>query len=650
VVVEADEDMDERQRNDAHEHPSLTVREVAGLLGLSETTVRRMLHEGLLIGRRQGRTWRIDAEAVRAYQQAQTTDTSDREPPARDGSEDAAPTRQPAGGNKAPSERPSDNQQPPAQPRTPVSPESWTLRYRASARARRLFFARPRLPRPARSLLELLARYAEHTDYLELFGRRDAEENARYGLPDGERPMLAAVWTVELYTPSSIAGLLDALERHSWLRLRGGGSPDPVQWVQDQRGRPGGGGWMQLATVIPAGARGLWLDATEGDVPEGFASVRLAIIAISSTLTGIVGCFMPTDEYAVGLNAALRREQHTTVLRNPSWGWSIHAVDQHKRAAADAVRASARRTAIDWTRRYVPGVFARGLLEDDMPTLDLILTETVEPLLDGPPARRPDRAWLDLLGLDMPFDAWTCRDVPGLKATLRSRLRDSSEHHLTLAAQRGELFSDEELDDPPKRDRRELVLRLDGLYLTPFAARWGINGLLSGIEHRLARIRDLAERSSHRGSIQMLDELRRELLAVGLDGHVVAADIIALTNEAARYDYHVLEFVEAWTPTPREGTAPAPPAVIPAALREHQQQRAQHILASERQLRDLLDTTSNLAGAVSNLRLQRWVAIITAVSTVAAIIALIVAVLALNVQQPNGPPATSLPTPTTTRQ
>jgi excisionase family DNA binding protein len=86
--------MVKRQRDDEDEHPSLTVREVAGLLGVSEATIRRMLHKGLLAGHRQGRTWRIDAEAVRAHQQAQTTYTNGGEPPARDALEDAAPTRQ----------------------------------------------------------------------------------------------------------------------------------------------------------------------------------------------------------------------------------------------------------------------------------------------------------------------------------------------------------------------------------------------------------------------------------------------------------------------------------------------------------------------------------------------------------------------------
>jgi hypothetical protein len=180
------------------------------------------------------------------------------------------------------------------------------------------------------------------------------------------------------------------------------------------------------------------------------------------------------------------------------------------------------------------------------------------------------------------------------------------------------------------------------------AARWAINGLLSGIERRLARIRDLAERSSHRRSIPMLDQLRRELLAVGLDGHIVAADIVAFATEAARYDHGVLEFVEAWTPTPSVGGTPAPPATIPAALRDHQHERAQGVLDGERQLREVLGATSNLASAATNLRLQRLVAVLAVISTAAAIIATIAAILALNLPQPSAPPTTSSPAPYST--
>jgi excisionase family DNA binding protein len=639
--------MDERQRDDAApENPGLTVREAAVLLGLPEARIRRMLHKGLLVGRREGRRWRIDAETVAAYQQTQAADANDRKPPSGKTIEAPGLPRESAGDSEAGTEQPSVHHQAPAQPTTPAPTQLASLRYRASRRALRLLYAHSRLPQPARWLLSSIGRDAEQADVQETFRRRDVEKNIRYALPDGEQPVLAAVWTVELYTPSSIAGLLDALQRHNWLRPRSSGSTDAVRWVQDHRGRPGSGGWMWLPRVIPPGTGGPFLDANVGEVPDGFSSIHLAIVAVTSTLTAVVGCFLPTDELAAGLEAALRREHQTTVSPNPSGGWSIHSVEQHKHDAVDAMRTGARQAAMDWMQRYLPGVFARGLLEGDMPTFDLILTESAEPLVDNSGPRQPNRAWLDLLALDTAFFAWICRDVAGLKMTLP---RSIHEHHVTLAAQRSQLFHDDQLDDPRVRRRQELSWKLDADYLAPsFAAQWAINGLLSGVERRLARIRDLAERSSHRRSIRMLDELRQELLSVGLDGHVVAADVIAFTNAAALYDHNMLEFVKAWTPKPTEATTPAPPATIPAALREHQQQRAQQILDSERQLRDLLGATSNLAGTVTNLRLQRRVAILTAVSTVAAIIALLVAVLSLNLSQSNSPPATSSPGPTAT--
>src|SRR5215204_412919 len=52
--------MDERQRDDAApEDPGLTVREAAVLLGLPEAKIRRMLHKGLLVGRREGQARQV---------------------------------------------------------------------------------------------------------------------------------------------------------------------------------------------------------------------------------------------------------------------------------------------------------------------------------------------------------------------------------------------------------------------------------------------------------------------------------------------------------------------------------------------------------------------------------------------------------------
>ena len=406
---------------------------------------------------------------------------------------------------------------------------------------------------------------------------------------------------------------------------------------------------MSLARVVPPGTPGPWalLGGTSGEVPEGFSSIHLAIVIISSTLTGVVACFEPTDELAVELNEILRREEHATMSSDPSGRWVVHYVDHNKRAAVDAMRTGAHRTAIEWMGRHLPGVFARGLLDGDMPTFDLILTDKVEPGPDKLLGRQRGHNWLDLLGLGASSNAWTCQDLPGLSAALPGSLRDVREHHVTLAAKRARLFNDEQLDDAG-RDRRALVGRLDTYYLAPLATRWAISGLLSGVERRLARIRDLAEGTSRRGSLRMLGELRRELLAVGLDGHIVAADIVAFSAAAARYDRDVLEFVQARTLRHRNAQHSHAPARMPAALREQQHQRSQRILEVEGQLREVLSATGNLASAISNLRLQLFVAILAVISTAAAIIAVVAAILALNLSQPTTPPPSSPSTSQTT--
>src|SRR4029450_12899969 len=123
--------------------------------------------------------------------------------------------------------------------------------------------------------------------------------------------------------------------------------------------------------------------------------------------------------------------------RSPSVCGCVHEVPYREAAAADAVRQTARGVATRWMGRYLPGMFAGGLLEGAAPTLDLVLLETVEPLAGDPASTKSNRGWLELLGLDTSFDAWICQDVPGLKLTVGRPYRtdDATNHryHLTLA-------------------------------------------------------------------------------------------------------------------------------------------------------------------------------------------------------------------------
>jgi hypothetical protein len=580
------------------------------------------------------------------------------------------------------------------QVRDDYMPEPTTWRYRAGQRAQTLLLLHPRLTWLVRWLLQPLARDAQHAYALHRRRLHDAQDNTRYAVPDDETPRLAAVWTVELYTPSSITGLLNGLRRHDW--LRSGSGDDPGQWVLRWRRNPGFGGIIPLTTIVPPNSgMGPGLGRIGGDVPDGFKAIKVTLLSVTSTITGAIACFVPTDELAMRLAEELRREQQSAMPPSPSGGWWIHDVPYRKAAAADTVRQTARGIATRWMSRYLPGMFAGGLLEGAAPTLDLLLLETVEPLAGDPASKKSNCGWLELLGLDTSFDAWVCQDVPGLKLTVGRPYRtdDATNHryHLTLAAQRRQLFSDDELDDPKRRAPWELIWRLDSDYLPAFATRWAVSGLLSGVESRLARIRDLAEQSSHRRSTRMLNELRGELLTVGLDGHIVAADVMDFTSEVTRYDREVATFVETWTPAPPEVTrsvvpngplrperrTPAvkrvteairrlslrigsfrtrqasdsePSVTLSARLREGQHERAEQILDDERQLRDVLVTTSNLAGAVTNLRLQIWVAVLAIISTIATVLALYLSITREPATAPTSvSTSTSLPASRTSR-
>src|SRR4030095_9908124 len=98
-----------------------------------------------------------------------------------------------------------------------------------------------------------------------------------------------------------------------------------------------------------------------GDVPDGFKAIKVTLLSVTSTITGAIACFVPTDELAMRLAEELRREQQSAMPPSSSGGWWIHDVPYRKAAAADAVRQTARGVATRWMSRYLPGMFAGGL-------------------------------------------------------------------------------------------------------------------------------------------------------------------------------------------------------------------------------------------------------------------------------------------------
>ena len=114
--------------------------------------------------------------------------------------------------------------------------------------------------------------------------RRDPDDNRETRIPEGEQIRFPVIWLTELYTPTTLAGLLQGLppllakahdpaSRHE----------DLVDWVRTSR-REGGGAFSPLPEVLPRA--GPFSSYHMVDVlPSGIRSVTWGIYTLTSTVT-----------------------------------------------------------------------------------------------------------------------------------------------------------------------------------------------------------------------------------------------------------------------------------------------------------------------------------------------------------------------------
>jgi hypothetical protein len=105
----------------------------------------------------------------------------------------------------------------------------------------------PFMKRYARRRVDTIA--ARHA--VGYFGRRDHADNQDTRIPQGEEVLVPAIWLTELYTPTTLAGLLDGLPPFlAKAQDMGRDREDLAEWVRAAR-RRGGGAWQMLPYVSP---------------------------------------------------------------------------------------------------------------------------------------------------------------------------------------------------------------------------------------------------------------------------------------------------------------------------------------------------------------------------------------------------------------
>ena len=475
---------------------------------------------------------------------------------------------------------------------------------------------------------------------------RDPDENRDTRLPADEQIRVPVIWLTELYTPTTLVGLLQRLPPLlAKARYQHPERGDLVHWVQAAR-RQGGGAWRMLPVVRPPGSRHN-VDDIVDVLPPSFTSVTWGIYTLTSTVTAVTAAFHLQEHHAQELQRIINRDVSTRAIVTPGGGYKISDVRWQKQESADGWRESLRSAAATWLADRLPGSF-HSLAPGQPPTIELLLTEKRRPWEEPPPRERPRRDWTQLLDLEDWEGYWQSTDMPWLRLHERQihRWNPSQRHILTLAALRAEFLATvTTIED--EASALSQAIHLFYQYIIPFANRQALTALLRELDEQLAAMRDLAEHATSLRSPKALTQVQRQLITTGLDNQIVAADIARFAQNEKWWRHDMLDFTKTIPSTLVPYSAPGLP--LAETLRQGQIDHGIAIAQAEADLRDLINSSAQLTAAAENIRLQRSVRWPAVISLIIAVIAAGATVAALKIaSSPPSPTPTAHPSPTRT--
>jgi len=455
---------------------------------------------------------------------------------------------------------------------------------------------------------------------------RDSEQNAQGRLPDDEHVQVPAIWVAELYTSSTVAGLLAGITHLGWEygRIR---DDSLTKWMSDVReGRQAG--WMSLGLVSPPEDPHLMRERT-APLPEGVREALPTLMSVTPSVTALVIAFLMDDESADLLdvpfraNFSTRREPlfrpwHVVqyVLRNGPlrFGHRIYDPDMIR---CDRIKSSMReleRGCVDWVREHLPGAFT-SLEGASFPTATLLVTEKVSPLTEEAGRIRA----FEGLAIDRDYDAWESDEWPKARLVL-PRSWDGEGSRLVFACRRRDAFPDQP-GYPDPSSNWTIAQRADDL-VRGLLSRWSLTCLLDGYHERLSALRDRTARDGGYRPVHDLKQLRSLARTELYDIAACAQEIEEFVESDQAYRYGVLEMTYA-----REVRGKR--LDLLASLRSSQGMRAQQVQRESGLLQSTLSTSNDLSQTISNIRIQRLVVLLAVVSTAIALWALFLALWSL---------------------
>ncbi|WP_148288649.1 hypothetical protein [Ilumatobacter nonamiensis] len=362
--------------------------------------------------------------------------------------------------------------------------------------------------------------------------------------------------------------------------------------------------------VLPPGVRAAWpslhslsdaitiltvLFVYEEDDPELAEAMRRDYESTFSVLPPRLAGLGP-------LRRTLKRALRPRKPRRGS-GYSMHRPNELRRQAAQDVLSRRRQQCVAWVAERVPGSFSTaGVVE--LPSIQLVLTEKADPTSE--PGLR-DR-WLANTGVDtFGGGPWRSESWPAVRLWTPGAFSEPESSALSLIGRRSDAFPQQ---DGSPDDSNFVVAQRANDYLQGLLVRWAHSQMLATHRKQLAELRDAAARLDRSTSWPVRDLKQRRRAIHGLAGDVAISTAAAKRLASNKLGWHmdVLDLVEAEPFRGREADR------LTERMRLNQIALAQDLEEDLPRVMTILSTDSELAANLSNIRLQRFVLLLTAVA------------------------------------
>lgn len=439
---------------------------------------------------------------------------------------------------------------------------------------------------------------------------QDSEDNARGRLPDDEGVQLPGIWVAELYTPSTVGGLLNGIQDLGWEYGRHR-DDSLTKWMNDVReGRQAG--WVNLGLVsAPQAAH--FMRERSARLPQGVTAALPVLMSLTPSITAFVIVFLFDEETAVSFETSLRANFITTTRRTSryrAWhlvryiflnndavrfGYSIFNPDLLRREALQSHLQRLESDCTEWVRNHFPGAFD-SLPQSSLPTAILLVTEKVRPLTEEAFSIRA----LDGLALGRDYDAWESTEWPG--ARLVMPLGDNEGNRLTFACRRHDAFPDSPGYHDPTSNW-SIAQRADDC-IQGLLSRWAITCLLNAYHMKLSAMRDeIACDGSYR-TIRDLKKLRTFARTFLFDIGACTQEIEEFFQSDLSYGHDVINM------TYVKGKE----YELLKNLSSSQGKRAQQVRREAQLLQTTLSASNDLSQTITNIRIQRLIVLLTVIS------------------------------------